>query len=125
MENKVLIGKIKDLEEKMWHAFATGNQEVFSELVLDDALMICGGFRESGREYAQMVSQVRLESFKISEFIATELHDEFCLTNYIVEVICPSPDLAGKYRVSSLWKMVGSKWMLTFNQDTRLLVGIQ
>ena len=46
------------MEKKLWEAFASGDADSFSELVSTDALMVCGGYKESGSEYAKIVAQI-------------------------------------------------------------------
>lgn len=112
--------KVRNLETQMWEAFANGDSNKFSKLVLDDAMMICGGIRESGREYAKIAANVRLDSYEISDFFIKSVSNESVMTNYIVKVICPDASISGTFRVSSLWIRNDTKWELVFNQDSKL-----
>lgn len=120
MNNGSVEEKIKDLETQMWEAFANGDSKKFSKLVSDDAMMICGGIRESGREYAKIVANVRLDSYEISEFFTKLVSNELVMTNYIVKVMCHDSSISGTFRVSSLWILSKNKWELVFNQDSKL-----
>lgn len=119
--NKVSIEEsIKHLEVQMWEAFSSGDSNSFHELVSNEAIMICGGFRESGYEYSNIVAQIRLDKYEISDFVVKLISQDSALTNYIVEVQCPDESISGLFRVSSLWINNGDKWELVFNQDTKL-----
>ena len=115
-----LIEIMKAIEHQMWDAFCCGDSGTFSKLVSADAMMICGGYRESGAEYTGIVAQVRLDGYRIDDFIVKVLAPDTALTNYIVEVSCSDAILSGTFRVSSLWRSVNGDWQLVFNQDTRL-----
>lgn len=109
------------LEKSMYDAFSIGDSSKFAELVRPDALMVCGGMRETGEVYTQIVSGVRLQSFEISDFIIHEIDNSNVLTNYVVTIDCRDPMLSGPFRVSSLWHYADGTWNLVFNQDSRLV----
>ena len=46
---------IRELEEKMWRAAQARDKAAFLELVDENAVMICGGFRCSGADYAEII----------------------------------------------------------------------
>ena len=50
---------IKDLEIKMWEAAKANNSENFLKLVDENAIMVCGGYRCTGREYAEIIKRRR------------------------------------------------------------------
>ncbi|HOE08257.1 MAG TPA: nuclear transport factor 2 family protein [Treponemataceae bacterium] len=108
------------LEKAMYDAFSIGDSSKFTELVRPDALMVCGGMRETGEVYTQIVSGVRLQSFEISDFIIHEIDNSNVLTNYVVTIDCRDPMLSGSFRVSSLWNCIDGTWKIVFNQDSRL-----
>lgn len=120
MSNLILEEKIISFEKQMWEAFATGNSESFGDLVSKDALMICGGFRETGSEYTAIVSQIRLQGYELTDIIVKEVDLNSVLINYIVTVKSSEQDLNGKYRVSSLWVKNDEKWKVVFNQDSKI-----
>ena len=49
--------EIYQLEVSMWESAKNRNPEAFLNLVSKDAVMVCGGYRCSGREYASYGSQ--------------------------------------------------------------------
>ena len=120
MNNIMIEEKVKELEYRMWEAFACGDASSFRTLVSEDAMMICGGLRESGLTYAQIVEQVKLDRYSIRDFVVKRVTSDTVLTNYIVVVECPDTDISGTFRVSSLWVQNDNEWRLLFNQDTKL-----
>jgi hypothetical protein len=116
----ILEEKIVNFEKQMWEAFATGNSELFKDLVSKDALMICGGYRETGSEYTNIISQIRLQGYELTDIIVKEVDLNVILINYIVNVKSFDPIMNGKYRVSSLWVKNDEKWKVVFNQDSKI-----
>jgi len=116
----ILEEKIINFEKQMWEAFATGNSELFEKFVSKDALMICGGYRETGSEYTSIVSQIRLQGYELTDIIVKEVDLNVILINYIVNVKSFDSVLNGKYRVSSVWAKKDEKWKVVFNQDSRI-----
>ena len=48
---------IKELETQMWEAAANRDSKGFLRLVYENAVMICGGYRCSGAEYAAVIGE--------------------------------------------------------------------
>lgn len=44
------------LETKMWEAAKNRNAVEFLNVVSEDAVMVCGGYRCTGKEYAEIIS---------------------------------------------------------------------
>lgn len=56
---------IRELEEKMWKAAQARDRAAFLELVDVNAVMVCGGFRCTGAEYAEIIAEFDCASFEI------------------------------------------------------------
>ncbi|EGD48960.1 hypothetical protein Cpap_3387 [Ruminiclostridium papyrosolvens DSM 2782] len=121
MKDISLQEKVIGMEKKMWEAFASGNSASFGEIVSADAMMICGGFKEIGAEYARIVENVNISNYELSEFDVKVINPNVVLTNYIVKVDCQDYTLAGTFRVSSLWINEDGNWKVVFNQDSNLV----
>ncbi len=121
MKDISLQEKVIGMEKKMWEAFASGNSASFGKIVSADAMMICGGFKESGAEYAKIVENINLSNYELSEFDVKIINPNVILTNYIVKVDCQDYTLAGTFRVSSLWINEDGNWKVVFNQDSNLV----
>lgn len=122
MDNLSLQEKVISMEKKMWEAFATGDSASFGEIVSKDAMMICGGFKESGSEYTKIVEHVNLSNYELSEFDVKVINQNVVLTNYVVRVDCQDYTLAGRFRVSSLWINEDGNWKVVFNQDSKVIM---
>jgi len=48
---------IQELEKKMWEAAKNRDSETFLEVVDKSAVMVCGGFRCSGADYAEIIKE--------------------------------------------------------------------
>lgn len=115
---------VYELENKMWQAAKDGNKEEFSQLVSADAVMVCGGYRCTGAEYVEFISDFGISDFDISNFEIINEADKTVQVHYIVTTTADSPenaDLAGKFHVTSTWELQGDKWVLIFNMDSRIM----
>lgn len=108
-------------EKQMMAAFARGNSQAFAALALPEALMVTGGMRSSGAQYARETAQVRLKDFRMTDFTVLPLSADAVLLHYTLEVVdYPGPyDLSGVYLVSSVWVRREEGWRLIFNQDAQ------
>lgn len=111
------------LESQMWKAAASGDKAAFSELVSKSAVMVCGGYRCSGAEYAELISNFGISGYEISDFEITAESEEIIAVHYVVRTSAELPenaDLAGIFHVASVWKKLSDKWQLVFNMDSRM-----
>lgn len=118
------MNRFFELETQMWNSAMSGNSEEFLKLVSPDAVMVCGGYRCLGAEYAELIKNFGISSFEITDFEVTAENDGLASVHYIVKTCADSPenaDLAGIFHVASVWKMQGGKWQLVFNMDSRIL----
>lgn len=111
------------LEKAMWEAALNKDGAAFSELAADDAVMLCGGARLTGAQYAELVGGYGISGYELSEFeLLTVTHTLFQV-HYIVRTMADSrenADLAGMFRVTSTWEKRGDSWRLIFNMDQRI-----
>lgn len=114
---------MRKYEEKMWQATVSGDAEKFLEVVSADAVMVCGGYRCSGEEYATFVSEFTMSSYEITDFeeiFRTETQVQVCY-NVRTEVANEEDaDVAGLFCVTSTWQKTDGEWKLIFNMDSRL-----
>lgn len=139
---------INELERAMWQAAKDRSRADFLNLVDENALMICGSFRCSGKEYANIIEDFDLADYEISDFeivAETELTEEvlkktgkaenehrepmnaefgkIVQVHYSIETKVSDKkngDLAGKFNITSTWKNSGGKWKLVFNMDSKI-----
>ncbi|MBQ8688203.1 MAG: nuclear transport factor 2 family protein [Ruminococcus sp.] len=115
---------IYELENKMWQATKNGNKTEFTKLVSADAVMVCGGYRCTGAEYAGFISDFGISAFEISNFEVVHETDKIVQVHYVVKTTTDAPenaDLAGTFHVTSTWENRDGEWMLVFNMDSRIM----
>lgn len=115
---------IYELESQMWQAAKDGNKTEFAKLVSDAAVMICGGYRCTGAEYAEFVSNFGISDYEITDFEIVHETDSSVQVHYVVKTTADVPenaDLAGKFHVTSTWENRSGKWVLVFNMDSRIM----
>lgn len=115
---------IYELENKMWQAAKDGNKAEFARLVSADTVMVCGGYRCTGAEYAEFVSNLGISGFEITNFEIVHETDKTVQVHYIVTTTADVPenaDLAGTFHVTSTWENLNGEWVLVFNMDSRIM----
>lgn len=109
-------------EKEMWDAVITHNVPAFKQLVSADAVMLCGGLKCSGLEYAGFVSDFNINAADIHGMTVTYADDDCVHLHYIVatSVDGADNDLFGKFYVTSFWTRTQDGWTLIFNMDSRI-----
>jgi hypothetical protein len=125
VKSKELEKLIFELEHKMWESASNRNVVAFKSLVDDNAVMICGGYRCLGAEYAEFIKDFYINTYKIKSEEVIFLSDDAVQIHYTIDIDTMLPeavDLAGTFHVVSLWKRVNNLWKLYFNMDSRIIV---
>lgn len=115
---------IFEKEYDMWEAASKRDVVAFKELVANDAIMICGGYRCLGVEYAEYIKDFDVKGYEIKNMEVIFSSKEAIQIHYVVEVTTELPetsDLSGFFHVISLWKLENNRWMLYFNMDSRII----
>ena len=115
---------IYQLENKMWQAAKDGNKPEFEKLVSADAVMVCGGYRCTGAEYAEFISNFGITDYEITNFETVHETDKTVQVHYIVKTTADTPenaDLAGTFHITSTWTELNGEWKLVFNMDSRIM----
>lgn len=111
---------IRELEEKMWRAAQARDRAAFLELVDVNAVMVCGGFRCTGAEYAEIIAEFDCASFEIKGFETVCETPDVVQVHYVISTAAEKPenaDLAGTFHITSTWRNMGGRWKLVFNMD--------
>lgn len=111
---------IRELEEKMWKAAQARNGAAFLELVDVNAVMVCGGYRCTGAEYAEIIAEFDCASFEIEGFETVCETPDVVQVHYIITTAAEKPenaDLAGTFHITSTCRKMGGRWKLVFNMD--------
>ena len=117
--------KIKELEIQMWEAARTRDKEAFLSVVSENAVMVCGGYRCTGAEYAQIIAEFDCKDYKISDFEVVAKNNDFIQVHYMITTTVnneANKDLAGTFHISTTWKRFGEDFKVVFNMDSALLV---
>lgn len=110
-------------ETMMWEAAKNKDSKAFLEVVNENAVMVCGGFRCSGAEYAEIIKEFDVAQYQISHFESIVETDELCQVHYVIETTVSdetNKDLEGAFHITSTWKRMGRAWKLIFNMDSRI-----
>lgn len=119
MENEVI-----QLEYKMWEAALHQDVVGFKELVLPDAVMICGGYRCLGNEYADLIAGFNISGYSISDMEVIHSGGSEVTLHYVIRTRAEdseAQDLTGLFHVVSIWKRKNDAWNLIFNMDSRIM----
>ena len=115
---------IQELEIKMWNAAKSRDSQAFLEVVDENAVMVCGGFRCSGADYAKIIKEFDVAQYKISNYEVIEETESLCQIHYVIDVTVAdrkNADLEGVFHITSTWKKDSDKWKLVFNMDSRII----
>ena len=111
-------------EYDMWKAASNQDEGAFKKLVADDAIMICGGYRCLGAEYAEFIKDFKINGYKIENEEVIFSSEEAIQIHYVIDVKSELPEaaeLSGVFHVVSLWRKKNDLWKLCFNMDSRIL----
>ena len=114
----------KEYETKMWKAAKNRDKEGFLKLVDENAVMVCGGYRCTGAEYAQIVKEFDIASYEMSDFEVIFRTEDMFQVHYLIETKVSreeNKDLEGVFHITSTWKSSGDKWKVIFNMDSRVI----
>lgn len=114
---------IEEYEREMWEAAKNRDAESFSRFVDKDAVMVCGGFRCTGAEYAEIVKEFDIKDYKIWDFEIVANTDELRQVHYMIEtkVNCEeNRDLEGIFHITTTWKRFEEGYRVVFNMDSRV-----
>lgn len=128
MDNKKVKNLVFEMEHEMWKAAKNKDNKAFSLLVADEAIMICGGYRCLGKEYAEYIKDFCIDGYKIENEEVVYFSDDAVQIHYVIDVTAVLPeasDLGGVFHVVSLWKKVDDIWKLYFNMDSRIITDVE
>ena len=115
---------IHELEIKMWNAAKNRDSQAFLEVVDENAVMVCGGLRCSGAEYAAIIKEFDVAKYNISHYEVIEETESLCQIHYVIDLTVAdrkNKDLEGVFHITSTWKRISDKWKMVFNMDSRII----
>ncbi len=111
------------LETKMWEAAKNRNAVEFLNVVSEDAVMVCGGYRCTGKEYAEIISFFDCKSYNIVNFETICEDTSSVQVHYVIKLEVnddKNSDLAGTFHITTTWKNQDGRWKVVFNMDQRV-----
>lgn len=114
---------IEALETQMWEAAKARDSAAFLKLVDENAVMVCGGYRCTGKEYAQIIAEFDCKSYAISNLEQVAHSDTLVQVHYVLTMEverAENSDLAGTFHITSTWQKQNDGWRLVFNMDSRI-----
>ncbi len=111
------------LETKMWEAAKNRNAVEFLNVVSEDAVMVCGGYRCTGKEYAEIISFFDCKSYNIINFETICEDTSSVQVHYVIKLEVnddKNSDLAGTFHITTTWKNQDGRWKVVFNMDQRV-----
>lgn len=111
------------LELRMWEAARRRDPEAFLQVVSPEAVMICGGYRCTGAEYARLIGEFDCASFSLEQFELVNRDAATAQVHYVIRTEVSNPenrDLAGTFHVTTTWRLMDGAWRVVCNMDQRV-----
>lgn len=115
--------EIFQLENEMWQAAKERDSKKFLDVVSEDAVLVCGAYRCTGKEYSEIVAVFDCCNFKIGHFEIVYQDEKSIQVHYVITTEVSSEenkDLAGTFHVTSTWRLMEGRWKVIFNMDQRI-----
>ncbi|MDD6038511.1 MAG: nuclear transport factor 2 family protein [bacterium] len=112
------------LEKKMWEAAKNRNKEEFLDVVSEEAVMVCGGYRCTGKEYADIISVFDCKCYNIVNFEVVHNDSNTIQVHYVITLEVNDEkniDLAGTFHITTTWKKYENHWKVVFNMAQRIV----
>ena len=95
----------------------------FLQVVSEDAVMVCGGFRCSGKEYSEVIAMFDCKTYAMEHYEIVNQYANSVQVHYVIHLeVCneENKDLAGTFHVTTTWKCMNGAWKVVFNMDQRV-----
>ncbi|MBQ9484060.1 MAG: nuclear transport factor 2 family protein [Ruminiclostridium sp.] len=116
--------EIYKLETSLWEAAKRRDKAAFLRLTDDSTVMVCGGYRCTGSEYAGIIADFDCRAYTIENFEVVCSDTESVQVHYVLIMEVKNPrnsDLAGKFHVTTTWHRKDGRWKIAFNMDQRMM----
>ena len=107
----------------MWEAAKNRNREAFVDVVSEEAVMVCGGYRCTGNDYADIISVFDCKRYNIAGFEIVHKDNNTIQVHYVITLEVneeKNKDLAGTFHITTTWKKYEDIWKVVFNMDQRI-----
>lgn len=115
---------IQKNEIAMWDAAKNRDANAFLEVVDANAVMVCGGFRCSGADYAEIIKEFDVAQYEILNYEVIKETEKLCQIHYVIKITVndrKNTDLEGLFHVTSTWNKINDRWKLIFNMDSKIM----
>lgn len=115
--------EVYQLEVSMWEAAKNRDSSAFLNVVSEDAVMVCGGYRCTGKEYAEIVAEFDCKTYSIEQFEVVNADEGSTQVHYVIRLEVNdrgNADLAGVFHITTTWKRLDGIWKVVFNMDQRI-----
>lgn len=115
---------IKAMETAMWEAAKNCDVKAFEELVCENAVIVCGGYRCSGKEYAGYIADFGIVQYEYKAFETVLETEDIIQVHYVVATKTDEErqmDLEGIFHVTTTWRKLDGRWRIIFNMDSRII----
>ncbi len=86
--------------------------------------MVCGGYRCTGKEYAEIIGKFDCKSYDIECFEIVYAGDNAFQVHYLLEMKVDdirNKDLEGTFHITTTWICESGLWKIVFNMDQRIV----
>lgn len=115
---------IQKKEIAMWDAAKNRDSNTFLEVVDANAVMVCGGFRCSGADYAEIIKEFDVAQYEMLNYEVIKETETLCQVHYMIKITVndrKNADLEGLFHVTSTWNKINDRWKLIFNMDSKIM----
>ena len=112
------------LEKEMWEAAKNRDAVRFLELVSPEAVMVCGGYRCTGKEYAEVIRDFDCRSYSLEDYEIVHADETSFQVHYLIKTEVENEqnrDLAGMFHITTTWAFFNGNWQVIFNMDHKIM----
>lgn len=117
------LSEALELENSMWKSAQNRDAEGFLKIVSPEAVMVCGGYRCTGKEYAEIIRLFDCKSYDIDCFEIVHEDDNSFQVHYTLKMEVENKqnrDLEGTFHITTTWHLTNGIWKVVFNMDQRI-----
>ena len=117
------LKKALELENSMWKTAQNRDADEFLKIVSPEAVMVCGGYRCLGKEYAEIIRLFDCKSYDIDCFEIVQEDDHSFQVHYTLKMEVENMqnhDLEGTFHITTTWHFADGIWKVVFNMDQRI-----
>lgn len=117
------ITKALELENSIWKYAQKRDSDGFLKVVSPEAVMVCGGYKCTGRDYAEIIREFDCKSYCIEGFELVHEDESSFQVHYLLKMEVENErnrDLEGTFHITTTWHIKDGEWKVVFNMDQRI-----